>query len=156
MQNSISCIVPLYGLLKNNNLYRFSLLIDSICSAVSRIDASLFELILINDNPDEDIEELITDILSSKNANFLWYYYVNEKNIGQGATRNKGAAFSNIRLSSPRRRRGGGTPQDDTGQGRILGSALFGRTHGKPASDAEQAVRRIQGESHVFQVGEDL
>jgi len=95
MQNSISCIVPLYGLLKNNNLYRFSLLIDSICSAVSRIDTSLFELILINDNPDEDIEELITDILSSKNANFLWYYYVNEKNIGQGATRNKGAAFSN-------------------------------------------------------------
>ncbi len=91
----LSVIIPLFKLGKGSNLELLKDLLASVSTSLinSPLQSTDYEIILINDYPDENYEEEVNVI--SRQAGILNVrYYCNEKNIGQAASRNVGAGYS--------------------------------------------------------------
>lgn len=98
MNKSISCIIPLYGVLKDENWLRFELLIESIYKATINLSREQFELILVNDEPEisDKLRRSVKELLHKYEYNLPFFYVSNSSNSGQGVSRNIGASIARM------------------------------------------------------------
>lgn len=88
----LSVITPLYKLSKGKNLEYLQLLLQSLATAIrfSSLVADNYQLIFINDCPEENYQAEIADWCSKLNISQV-VFLQNAINIGQAASRNIGA-----------------------------------------------------------------
>ena len=90
---SVSCIIPIYGITRNDNLSYFKQLIESLSlAAIGKLEK--YEIILVNDDIDNSPKSLILGVCEQYGLINCTRYIENGTNKGQAYSRNKGAKLA--------------------------------------------------------------
>lgn len=91
MSKSVSCIIPIYGIVSEESKFFFGQLIQSVASAAKYL-ADRFELIIVNDDKERISRKFVIDICSDCGfCSDSVLYFENKENLGQAYSRNIGA-----------------------------------------------------------------
>jgi glycosyltransferase involved in cell wall biosynthesis len=92
---NISIIIPVYNLSNTQTTSGFKKLVKHLDIAIGKADKNMFDkIIVINDKPDDNINELVRNIFRDNNLSNLLVFENNTQTLGQAATRNKGAKLA--------------------------------------------------------------
>lgn len=92
--NSISCIIPIYGLTTGNNQRYFENLLLSLSKSLECLIGN-YDIIIINDDRTRISSSLVFSLCEKYNLRDSVRYFENMDNKGQAYSRNIGASYAN-------------------------------------------------------------